>query len=257
MGLYEEAVDLALAVDAQLAKAHANRPKDPDTRKRLWLKIVRHAVKGGGSGGGGDASAATAILGECDLIRMEDILPFFPDFAVIDAFKADICASLEAYNARIGRLRAEMGEYTAAAEATQAEAAALRARELYVGSAQLCELCGAPGARARAVPLPLRAHLPLRLPARPRAARVPHAAAALGGGRADPAHRRCGTSRRRRCCCRRAPKRAALQLAALRSELDGYVAAECALCGEAMIDSMDTPLVEDGRAAEAAAWALQ
>ena len=32
---------------------------------------------------------------------MEDILPFFPDFAVIDAFKTDICTSLEAYDARL------------------------------------------------------------------------------------------------------------------------------------------------------------
>eukprot|EP00611_Tribonema_gayanum_P032035 TRINITY_DN941_c0_g1_i4.p3 TRINITY_DN941_c0_g1~~TRINITY_DN941_c0_g1_i4.p3 ORF type:complete len:253 (+),score=135.17 TRINITY_DN941_c0_g1_i4:362-1120(+) len=252
MGLYEEAVDLALAVDAQLAKAHANRPKDPDTRKRLWLKIVRHAVKGGG-GGGGDASAATAILGECDLIRMEDILPFFPDFAVIDAFKADICASLEAYNARIGRLRAEMGEYTAAAEATQAEAAALRARELYVGSAQPCELCGGP-ALARALYLFPCAHAFHCDCLRDHALReylTPQQRSAVGAlvQRIAAAEPITGAAA--------LPKRAALQLAALRSELDGYVAAECALCGEAMIDSVDKPLVEDGRGVEAAAWALQ
>merc|ERR1712054_731586 len=39
MGLFEEAVDLALTVDLELAKDNADRPEDDEAlRKKLWLK---------------------------------------------------------------------------------------------------------------------------------------------------------------------------------------------------------------------------
>lgn len=45
MGLYEEAVDLALKVDLELAKINADKPEDDDAlRKKLWLKIARYVV---------------------------------------------------------------------------------------------------------------------------------------------------------------------------------------------------------------------
>lgn len=40
MGLYEEAVDLALKVDVDLAKQNASKPdSDEELRKKLWLRI--------------------------------------------------------------------------------------------------------------------------------------------------------------------------------------------------------------------------
>ena len=36
------------------------------------------------------------FLGECPLLRIEDVLPFFPDFVTIDDFKEAICDSLQA-----------------------------------------------------------------------------------------------------------------------------------------------------------------
>lgn len=50
-------------------------------------------------------------------IRIEDVLPLFPDFVTIDAFKGAICASLEDYKAQIDRLKAEMGDATRMADA--------------------------------------------------------------------------------------------------------------------------------------------
>lgn len=35
------------------------------------------------------------FLQQCDLIRIEDILPFFSDFVTIDHFKEAICNSLK------------------------------------------------------------------------------------------------------------------------------------------------------------------
>ena len=45
MELYEEAVDLALNVDLDLAKAQAGKPADEDEKKRLWQRIARHVVE--------------------------------------------------------------------------------------------------------------------------------------------------------------------------------------------------------------------
>ena len=40
-----------------------------------------------------------------DLLKIEDILPFFPDFVTIDHFKDALCESLAEYNKQIDRLK--------------------------------------------------------------------------------------------------------------------------------------------------------
>jgi len=37
---------------------------------------------------------AMAFLNQCDLLKIEDILPFFPDFVLIDDFKVSIQIAL-------------------------------------------------------------------------------------------------------------------------------------------------------------------
>lgn len=71
----------------------------------LWLQRERVA-------------AVVDVLEEAEgCIRIEDVLPLFPDFVTIDAFKAAICASLEDYNAHIERLKFEMSDATRMADA--------------------------------------------------------------------------------------------------------------------------------------------
>jgi hypothetical protein len=63
-------------------------------------------------------AAVVEVLGEAEgQIRIEDVLPLFPDFVTIDAFKAAICASLEDYNAQIEGLKSEMADSTRIADA--------------------------------------------------------------------------------------------------------------------------------------------
>lgn len=45
-------------------------------------------------------------------LKIEDILPLFPDFVQIDNFKDPICQSLEEYNAQIADLKTEMDDVT-------------------------------------------------------------------------------------------------------------------------------------------------
>ena len=67
---------------------------DEVLRKTLWLKIALFAI-----GEHKSIKPAIEIMKESDCLKIEDILPHFPDFVVIDDFKDDICSALEQYAA--------------------------------------------------------------------------------------------------------------------------------------------------------------
>lgn len=72
-----------LQVDVDLAKSCADLPEDDEElRKKLWLKIAKHVVQKEE-----DVKKAMNCLSSCNLLKIEDILPFFPDFVTIDHFK--------------------------------------------------------------------------------------------------------------------------------------------------------------------------
>lgn len=84
------------------------------------------------------------FLESTDLLKIEDILPFFPDFVVIDDFKEEICTALEGYAQSIERLKAEMDEATRSAEAIKSDLADLSQRFMVVDAAEKCSLCSMP-----------------------------------------------------------------------------------------------------------------
>ena len=72
-----------LQVDVDLAKQSAEKPEEDDElKKKLWLRIARHVVEEQS-----DIQKAMLVLHECPQLKIEDILPFFPDFVTIDHFK--------------------------------------------------------------------------------------------------------------------------------------------------------------------------
>ncbi|RLN56931.1 hypothetical protein BBJ29_000880 [Phytophthora kernoviae] len=137
MGLYQDAVEKALQVDVKIAKEMASMPEDDETRKKLWTLIAKHTIDAGG-----EIKDAMNILKESDLLKIEDILPFFPDFVLINDFKKEICESLEVYNDRIEQLKEEMQDYTQSAELIRADMQKLRKRCAVVSGNQRCELTG-------------------------------------------------------------------------------------------------------------------
>ncbi|PRP82641.1 hypothetical protein PROFUN_09752 [Planoprotostelium fungivorum] len=140
MGQYEEAVDLALEVDLNLAKENANKPEeDEGLRKKLWLKIARFVVEQKK-----DIQGAMELLNECDLLKIEDILPFFPDFTRIDQFKNEICSSLEDYNRHIDQLKTEMEEATRSADLIRKDIKDIRNKYGFIGVSENCSLCKTP-----------------------------------------------------------------------------------------------------------------
>ncbi|WOO79548.1 Vacuolar protein sorting-associated protein 18 [Vanrija pseudolonga] len=138
MGLYESSVNLALERgDIELAKVHADKPEEDDAlRRKLWLKIGKYVVQEKG-----DIKEAMKFLESTDLVKIEDILPFFPDFVVIDDFKTEICTALEDYSARIEELKLEMDEATRSAESIKADIEALSTRFIAVEQSDKCWRC--------------------------------------------------------------------------------------------------------------------
>lgn len=96
-GMWEDAVDLALKEkDLELARIYADRPaslssssnlldggtEEQELRRSLWLKIARYVVEEEK-----DVARAMQYLQHCPLLKIEDILPLFPDFVLINDFK--------------------------------------------------------------------------------------------------------------------------------------------------------------------------
>ncbi|KAI0051712.1 hypothetical protein FA95DRAFT_1675740 [Auriscalpium vulgare] len=138
MGLWESSVDLALEKgDLELAKLNADKPEDDQQlRKKLWLKIAKFVVQDKE-----DIKMAMRFLENTDILKIEDILPFFPDFVVIDDFKDEIANALEGYSAQIDELKSEMDEATRNADAIKESIAGLKSRFITIDAAEKCSVC--------------------------------------------------------------------------------------------------------------------
>ncbi|KXL50771.1 hypothetical protein M433DRAFT_151095 [Acidomyces richmondensis BFW] len=141
MKRYAEAVDLALKFEyIDLAADIADTPGVDDLlRKKLWLKVAKKVIqreKG--------IKAAIEFLKRCELLRIEDLIPFFPDFVVIDDFKEEICAALEEYSRQIESLKKEMDESAATAQHIKSDIAALDQRYAIVEPGERCWKCRLP-----------------------------------------------------------------------------------------------------------------
>ncbi|GLT94181.1 hypothetical protein SLE2022_119360 [Rubroshorea leprosula] len=143
MSMHEEAVALALQVDPELAMAEADKVEDDeDMRKKLWLMVAKHVIEQEKGTKRENIRKAIAFLKETDgLLKIEDILPFFPDFALIDDFKEAICSSLEDYNKQIELLKQEMNDATHGADNIRNDISALAQRYAVIDRDEECGVC--------------------------------------------------------------------------------------------------------------------
>ncbi|KAK9789373.1 hypothetical protein WJX73_010275 [Symbiochloris irregularis] len=151
LSMYEDAVEVALRIDRATAVAVANRPEDDAAlQRKLWLAIARHlihsptATSENGGPGGSIAQVNDFLRETRGLVKIEDMLPLFPDFVRIDAFKEAICQSLEDYNTHIDHLKAEMADATRIADALRKDVGLLEHRTATVDLANPCARCQRP-----------------------------------------------------------------------------------------------------------------
>ncbi|CAG8973789.1 hypothetical protein HYALB_00006334 [Hymenoscyphus albidus] len=141
MGQYLQAVELALAhSQIDLASIIADRPvSDPPLRKKLWLAVAKKVISQSNG-----IKTAIEFLKRCDLLKIEDLIPFFPDFVVIDDFKEEICTALEDYSRNIDALRKEMDESSQTAGNIKNDIKALDQRYAIVEPGEKCYVCSLP-----------------------------------------------------------------------------------------------------------------
>ncbi|KAK6789290.1 hypothetical protein RDI58_013089 [Solanum bulbocastanum] len=141
--MHEEAVALALQVDPELVMAEADKVEDDeDLRKKLWLMIAKYVIEQEKGTKRENIRKAIVFLKETDgLLKIEDILPFFPDFALIDDFKEAICSSLEDYNEQIEKLKQEMNDATCGADNIRNDISALAQRYTVIDQDEECGVC--------------------------------------------------------------------------------------------------------------------
>jgi vacuolar protein sorting-associated protein 18 len=135
--LWQQAIELALTFDSKLAQQTASQPSDRESKRKLWLIIAEQQIKGKEN-----VQEALELLKVCDLLRIEDLLPFFSDFQKIDHFKEAICDSLKEYNRKIQEQKKEMEESSIAAEKVRDAIQSFRNRSVTINAQDKCSSCG-------------------------------------------------------------------------------------------------------------------
>ncbi|OXU27272.1 hypothetical protein TSAR_013576 [Trichomalopsis sarcophagae] len=251
LGLWTTAVDLALTISVDLAKQIAAMPShhgNDELRKKLWLKIAEHVVREKD-----DIQQAMNFLQQCDLVRIEDILPFFSDFVTIDHFKEAICNSLQEYNRHVQDLKEEMEEATKAAEIIRKDIQAFRTRCTFVQAKDTCNTCEVQlllrpfyvfpcGHRFHSDCLVAALTPMLPLERQTRLAELQHQLT-LASTRPDELAKQNQSTH-----SGSADGSASASLSTkeqIKADFDDLVASECLYCGELMIDSIDKPFIEE------------
>lgn len=237
MHRYAEAVDLALKHNfVDLAAEVADRPgNDEALRKKLWLKVAKNVV-----GEAKGIKAAIEFLKRCgDLIRIEDLIPFFPDFVIIDDFKEEICAALEDYSRQIDDLKREMDESARTAENIREEIKGLDQRYAIVEPGERCWKCRLPLLMRQFFVFPCQ-----------------HAFHADCLGEVVMSSVGMGKGKRIRELRKEIGRGVAVgaRREGMVRELDGLVAGGCVVCGEVAVRGIDEPFVKSGEDLEE--WAV-
>jgi vacuolar protein sorting-associated protein 18 len=232
-GMRSQAVELALKVDPSLARKLAQESIELEERKRLWLMIAKTAASDGTSSGKDVVSRVVSVLKDCgpDVLSIEDVLPFLPDFAQIDQIKDEICEALTSYSSKIEGYLREMNECDQACSSIREEIAQLRKHHMHVKADARCAFTKkhvlSAGEPFYAFPSgyvvlasALKEEVIPCLDEKQRSRVEELEKLILAGGREVP-------------------------IQSLQAELDGILAAECPLTGSIMVESIDRPFSLD------------
>ncbi|KAI9727759.1 MAG: hypothetical protein M1834_007998 [Cirrosporium novae-zelandiae] len=234
MGQYLQAVELALKYDdTDLAAMIADRPdSNPPLRKKLWLAVAKKVIAQ-------DSGIKPAInfLKRCELLKIEDLIPFFPDFVVIDDFKEEICTALEDYSRHIDTLKSEMDSSAATAETIKLDIRSLDMRYAIVEPGEKCWLCNLPLLSRQFFVFPCQHAFHSDCLGK----KILEQAGLGKRGRIKDLQKEIGTA-------------VGTRRETLIRELDGFVGEACILCGDYAIKQIDEPFISEADSLEE--WAI-
>eukprot|EP01036_Dinobryon_divergens_P033721 gene33721-43579_t len=271
-----EDLPTALLTDLKLAKEIAsNEQHDGSLRKLLWLSILKHVIDQGSSSRGPEsksfATSAISIIAESNqIITIDDLLPLLPDQTDIETLKDEICQSLEACGSRMEGLNQDMETLAESIGSTIQELDSMKSRSYMMNNThQNCEFCSdtllsqnvktsqfqfylfpcSHGFHAKCLLHRAKSHLLLD-PSQLSAVRgLEDYIRAFSLNSKEPDRDREGK-------VRESSSRLRAQQDAYQLELDGYIAADCPLCGYVMVQLIGEHLISQDDAAEAKTWEL-
>mmetsp|Transcript_24599 Transcript_24599/g.60341 ORF Transcript_24599/g.60341 Transcript_24599/m.60341 type:complete len:1218 (-) Transcript_24599:3767-7420(-) len=238
-GMRQQAVELALKVDPSLARELAQDSVELEERKRLWLMIAKNAASEGMNSAEVDVvSKVVSVLKDCgpDVLSIEDVLPFLPDFAQIDQIKDEICEALTSYSSKIEGFLKEMNESDQACDSLRQEISRLRTHRMEMKSDARCAYAN------RAV---LSAGEPFYV--------FPSGYVVLESALKrevlpylnERQRRRVAEIEREFKVSSKQSRQRDPKFDSLQAELDGLIAAECPLTGSIMVDSIGRGFSDD------------
>jgi len=130
-----------LKIDVDLAKQFASAAElNVDVKKKLWLKIARFVVEKSKN-----LQESMQLLHDSDdVLKIQDLLPFFPEFATIEYFKEALCDCLAEHSGRLRTLQEDMQEATAAAENIKQKAKEFKTKYALLKVQEKCSSCSQP-----------------------------------------------------------------------------------------------------------------
>ena len=184
------------------------------------------------------------------VLQIEDVLEYMSDVNDIDQFKDEICSTLENFSSKIDGLRSEMHELAESTESIVSELEVMKKRGYGFSTIQRCEYCNdaifarpfyifpcSHGYHSDCIMKKLSHHLE---PVQVEAVVDLQEKLKIAAKRAQDLDRR-----------------AMIQQEYLQNEIDGYIAAECPLCGDAMVRSVGKSLInEETKYEELRFWAI-
>lgn len=225
-GLRPQAVELALKVDPSLARQLAQGSVELEERKRLWLMIAKAAASDGTRGDKDVVTRVVSVLKDCgpDVLSIEDVLPFLPDFAQIDQIKDEICEALTSYASKIEGFLLEMNECDKTCSIVREEISRLRKHHMRVKADARCALTNT---------LVLRSGEPFYA--------FPSGFVVLAGALKEEVLLSLDEKQRIRLDALYSNRAGGIpkQGLSVQAEIDSILAAECPLTGSIMVESID------------------
>uniref|UniRef100_A0A914ECY7 Vacuolar protein sorting-associated protein 18 homolog n=1 Tax=Acrobeloides nanus TaxID=290746 RepID=A0A914ECY7_9BILA len=156
---FENAIRLALSMDdielaKECASEHLNTrdPNDSDlffeddidnnisdeAKKRVWLLIARYMINKNKD----DVASCMKLLQESSgLLKIQDILPYFPEFTKIEHFKEPLCSCLKEHSSKIQEQQKELANSTDVANEIRAKMEQAKTKYMVVKTSDKCFRC--------------------------------------------------------------------------------------------------------------------
>ena len=141
LGLFMDAVKLALQIDPELARKYADMARDQEVYPNLWILIAQYEIKTLKEPED-IIQKALSLIKESETLSIENLLEFLPDFLKTEELKEEICSSLNKYNEKIDSLKLEINNLSKTAEKIRNEVLQYDNNFAFFRTDSTCNLCG-------------------------------------------------------------------------------------------------------------------